>query len=285
MNRRQQRKLQERFFVGLMRLALAGAALVIILILAVVTVRGIGALSWEMLSQPPGSGYYMGGGGGILNAIAGSLLLALGATLLAMILAVPLVFFLHTYLRRGSRTAHLVRLTLDVMWGIPSIVYGAFGFALMVVLGLRASLLAGIITLALVVLPLMARTFDEIVSMTPRELRETTAALGATRLEFMSVLLRQTVPALTTAVLLAFGRAIGDAASVLFTAGYTNAMPQSLLRPVASLPLAIFFQLGTPYPEVQARAYASAFVLTVIILVISLLAQVSVARMGRNVIR
>lgn len=285
MNRRRQRKLQERFFVGLMRLALAGAAMVTILILAVVTVRGIGALSWEMLSQPPGSGYYMGGGGGILNAIAGSLLLALGATLLAMILAVPLVFFLHTYLMRGGRAAHLVRLTLDVMWGIPSIVYGAFGFALMVVLGLRASLLAGIITLALVVLPLMARTFDEIVSMTPRELRETTAALGATRLEFMSVLLRQTVPALTTAVLLAFGRAIGDAASVLFTAGYTNAMPQSLLRPVASLPLAIFFQLGTPYPDVQARAYASAFVLTVIILVISLLAHVSMARMGRNVIR
>ncbi len=285
MSRRQRRNLQELFFVGLMRLALAGAAVVIVLILGVVTVRGIGALSWEMLTQPPGSGYYMGGGGGILNAIAGSLLLAVGATLLAMILAVPLVFFLHTYLKRGGRAAHVVRLTLDVMWGIPSIVYGAFGFALMIMLGLRASLLAGIITLALVVLPLMARTFDEIVSMTPRELRETTAALGATRLEFLGVLLRQTVPALTTAVLLAFGRAIGDAASVLFTAGYTNAMPQSLLRPVASLPLAIFYQLGTPYPEVQARAYASAFVLTIIILAISLLAHVSMARMSRNVIR
>jgi len=285
MNRRRRRMIEEAIFVGLMRFSVVAAAAVVTLILGVVTMRGVAALSWEMLTQPPGSGYYMGGGGGILNAIAGSLLLALGATVLASLLAVPLVMFLHGYLKRGSRSASLLRLTLDVMWGIPSIVYGAFGFALMIFLGLRASLLAGIITLALVILPLMARTFDEIVTMSPRELRETTMALGATRWEFLGVLVRQTIPGLTTAVLLAFARGIGDAASVLFTAGYTNSMPHSLLRPVASLPLAIFFQLGTPFAEVRARAYAAAFVLTVMILVISLLAQLSMARLGRNVIR
>ena len=285
MTHRRRRQLEELLFLGVMRFSLVAAATVVTLILAIVTIRGIGALSWEMLTQPPGSGYYMGGGGGILNAIAGSLLLAIGATVLAMVLAVPLVLFLNTYLKRGSRIANLVRLTLDILWGIPSIVYGAFGFALMIFLGLRASLLAGIITLALVVLPLMARTFDEIVAMSPRDLRETTVALGATRLEYLGVLVRQTLPGLTTAILLAFARGIGDAASVLFTAGYTNAMPQSLLRPVASLPLAIFFQLGTPFPAVQARAYASAFVLTVIILVISLLAQLTIRRMGKHVIR
>ena len=285
MNRRRRRMIEEAIFVGLMRFSVVAAAAVVTLILGVVTMRGVAALSWEMLTQPPGSGYYMGGGGGILNAIAGSLLLALGATVLASLLAVPLVMFLHGYLKRGSRSASLLRLTLDVMWGIPSIVYGAFGFALMIFLGLRASLLAGIITLALVILPLMARTFDEIVTMSPRELCETTMALGATRWEFLGVLVRQTIPGLTTAVLLAFARGIGDAASVLFTAGYTNSMPHSLLRPVASLPLAIFFQLGTPFAEVRARAYAAAFVLTVMILVISLLAQLSMARLGRNVIR
>lgn len=285
MNRRRMRKMEETLFVALMRLSLIGAALILGLILAVVTLRGAGALSWEMLTQPPGSGYYMGGGGGILNAIAGSLLLAIGATILATVLAAPLVLFLHTYLKRSSRTANLVRLTLDVMWGIPSIVYGAFGFALMIYLGLRASLLAGIITLALVILPLMARTFDEVVGLSPGELRETTLSLGATRLEYLGVLARQTAPGLATAVLLAFGRGIGDAASVLFTAGYTNTMPQSLLRPVASLPLAIFFQLGTPFPEVQARAYASALVLTVIILTVSLLAHLCVSRLGRHTIR
>ena len=87
------------------------------------------------------------------------------------------------------------------------------------------------------------------------------------------------------ALLLAFGRGIGDAASVLFTAGYTDALPQSLTRPVASLPLAIFYQLSTPFPEVQARAYASALVLTILILAVSLLAQLSARRLGKHVIR
>lgn len=278
------RKYEERFFIWSMRAALAAAGTVLLLILAVIFWRGVGALSWEMVSQPPQAAYYLGGGGGILNAIVGSLYLAAGSTLVAVVLAVPVVLYLHGYLGNGRR-ASLVRLTLDIMWGIPSIVYGAFAFALMIFLGLRASLLAGIIGLALVVLPIMARTFDEVVTLAPKQLRETTLALGATRLEFLGILLRQTIPGLVTAVLLAFGRGIGDAASVLFTAGYTDRMPESLLQPVASLPLAIFFQLGTPFPEVQARAYASALVLTGIILGISLLAHLSLNRLGRNVIR
>ena len=270
--------------MGLMRGSVVCAAAVLLLILIVIFWRGIAALSWEMITKPPEAGFYMGGGGGILNAIMGSLYLALGATVVATLLAVPLVLYMNGYLGNGRR-AGLVRLSLDVMWGIPSIVYGAFAFALMIFLGMRASLLAGIIALALVVLPILARTFDEVVRLTPRHLAETTYALGATRLEYLGMLLRQTVPGLITAVLLAFGRGIGDAAAVLFTAGYTDNMPESLLRPVASLPLAIFFQLGTPFPDVQARAYASALVLTVIILGISLLAHVIKARLGRHVLR
>ncbi len=282
MNRR--RKLEERFFTWLMRASLAVAAAVLLLILFVILGRGIEALSWEMILQPPQAGFYSGGGGGILNAIVGSLYLAAGATLVATLSAVPLVLYLNGYLGNGRR-AGLVRLSLDIMWGIPSIVYGAFAFAVMIFLGLRASLLAGIIALALVVLPILARTFDEVVRLAPHQLAESTYALGATRLEFLGILLRQTMPGMVTAVLLAFGRGIGDAASVLFTAGYTDNMPNSLLRPVASLPLAIFFQLSTPFPEVQARAYASALVLTVLILGISLLAHLVMTRLGRYVIR
>ncbi len=282
MNRR--RKVEEKVFIGLMQASLAMAAVVLLLIFLVIFWRGIGALSWEMISKPPEAGFYLGGGGGILNAIAGSLYLAIGATLVATLLAAPLVLYVNGYLGNGRR-AGLVRLSLDIMWGIPSIVYGAFAFALMIFLGMRASLLAGIIALALVVLPILARTFDEVVRLTPRHLAETAYALGATRLEYLGILLRQTVPGLITAVLLAFGRGIGDAASVLFTAGYTDSMPESLLRPVASLPMAIFFQLGTPFPEVQARAYASALVLTVLILGISLLAHLVMTRLGRHVIR
>ncbi len=284
MNHKQRRKWEARLFAGLMWLSVLAALIVLGLILLTITWRGIGALSWEMISQPPAGNYYLGGEGGILNAILGSLYLATGATLLALVLALPLVLYLHAY-SRSARLAQFIRLTLDVMWGVPSIVYGAFGFSLMIMLGLRASLLAGIITLALVVLPILARTLDEVLSLVPRELNEITLALGTTRFELIGVLLRQTIPGLLTALLLAFGRGIGDAASVLFTAGYTDKMPESLLRPVASLPLAIFFQLGTPFPAVQARAYASALVLTVLILAISLLAHWTVARVGKHVIR
>lgn len=284
MRSRRRRKREERFFLLLMRFFVGTAAALLGLILLVIVWRGLDALSWEMVSQPPRGGFYLGGEGGILNAIVGSLYLASGATLLAALVAVPVVFFLHVYAGR-SRVANTVRLALDIMWGIPSIVYGAFGFALMTFLGLRASLLAGILTLALVVLPILARTFDEIVALAPAQLREITLSLGTTRLEFLGVLLRQTLPGLLTALLLAFGRGIGDAASVLFTAGYTDSMPESLLRPVASLPLAVFFQLSTPFPEVQARAYASALVLTVLVLTISFLAHLIMSRLGRHVIR
>jgi phosphate transport system permease protein len=284
MNRKQRRKWEERFFHGLMWLSVAIAIAVLGMILVTITWRGMGALNWQMVTQSPKGGFYMGKEGGIANAIVGSLYLAAGATSLALVLALPLVLYLHAYARR-SQLAQLIRLTLDVMWGIPSIVYGAFGFSLMIYLGLRASLLAGIITLALVVLPILARTLDEVMSLVPEELTEITLALGTTRFELIGMLLRQTIPGLLTAILLAFGRGIGDAASVLFTAGYTDNMPESLFRPVASLPLAIFFQLSTPFPAVQARAYASALVLTIIILAISLAGHLTLNRLGRNVIR
>jgi phosphate transport system permease protein len=95
----------------------------------------------------------------------------------------------------------------------------------------------------------------------------------------------QALPGVTSAVLLAFGRGIGDAASVLFTAGYTDHLPTSLLRPVASLPLAVFFQLATPFPAVQERAYASALVLTAMVLIISILSRLASNRLSRYVVK
>ena len=171
------------------------------------------------------------------------------------------------------------------MWGIPSIVYGAFGFSLMLMMGVRASLLAGIVTVAFVALPILARTFDEVLMLVPKELRESTLSLGTTRLEMLGMLLRQTLPGLLTAVLLAFGRAIGDGAAPMFTAGYTDRLPSGLGQPVATLPLSIFFQLSAPFQSVQTRAYASALILTFIILTISFLAQYTSRKLGRNVIR
>jgi phosphate transport system permease protein len=255
------------------------------LILATVVVKGLPALNLAMLTQVPQGGYYLGKEGGILNAITGSLALAGGATFLSFFLSLPVVLYLQLF-ARDARFVHLARLSLDVLWGVPSIVYGAFGFTLMLLLGLRASLLGGIIALALLELPILVRAMEEVMSMVPFELKEASYALGATRLETaLRVVVRQTAPGLLTALLLAFGRGMGDAASVLFTAGYTDRLPTSLLRPVASLPLAVFFQLGTPFPEVQQRAYASALVLTVIVLIISLSARLLTRRLTRHVIR
>jgi len=257
----------------------------LVFILITIVVKGLPALNLDMLTQTPKGGFYLGKAGGILNAIVGSLYLATGATILALMVSIPIVLYLTTYAHR-SRLAGSMRLSLDVMWGIPSIVYGAFAFIVMLAIGMRASLLAGIIVLALIEIPIMVRAMDEVIRSVPHELREASYSLGATRLETASkVVLRQALPGIVTAILLAFGRGIGDAAAVLFTAGYTDRMPDGLLRPVASLPLAVFFQLGTPFPEVQQRAYASALVLTIMVLLISLGSRLLARRLSRNVIK
>jgi len=135
---------------------------------------------------------------------------------------------------------------------------------------IRASLLGGIITLAILMLPLMTRSMEEVIRLVPAELREASYSLGATRFETtFKVLFKQALPGILIAILVAFGRGIGDAASILFTAGYTDSIPTSLLDPVASLPLAVFFQLSTPVPEVQQRAYAAAIILLGIILIVT----------------
>jgi len=270
-------------------LMIASTALVVgclLLIVGTVIWKGLPALNLAMITQIPKGGYYLGKEGGILNAIVGSLYLALGATALAFVLSLPVVIFLNVYCAKRSRLAALTRFSFDVLWGIPSIVYGAFGFVIMVYLRMRASLLAGIITVALVELPIMSRAIDEVFRMVPRELKEASYSLGATRLETsLKVLLRQCLPGILTGVLVALGRGIGDAASVLFTAGFTDRIPTSLGQPAATLPLAIFFQLGTPFREVQQRAYASAAILTILILAISLLVRLLGRRYAKHIIR
>jgi phosphate transport system permease protein len=178
------------------------------------------------------------------------------------------------YLVKLKRTQNTIRYFLDALWGIPSIVYGAFGFTAMLFLGMNSSLIAGILTVALLITPIMVRTFDEVLSTIPKGLHEASLALGSTKTEMAyKVLFKQGFSGFITAILLSFGRGIGDAASVLFTAGYTDLIPVNLDEPAATLPLAIFFQLGSPIPEVRERAFASATILTVIILVISLVAR------------
>jgi len=279
------RKFEEAFFKGLMVTSLVLVLGVLTGILLVIVWRGASSLSLSMLIQTPKGGFYLGKEGGIANAIVGSLCLSFGASLLAFLLSLPIAFALQKEYT-GRRLARFTRLSLDILWGIPSIVYGAFGFIVMVYFGLRASLLGGIIALVFLMLPIMTRSIEEVIRMIPPELKETSYALGTTRIETtLNVVLRQALPGIVTAVLLAFGRGIGDAASILFTAGYTDYLPRSLLDPVASLPLAVFFQVATPIPEVQARAYASALVLLVIVLLVSLVSRLLGRRFSKHIVR
>jgi phosphate transport system permease protein len=280
------RILEERFFKVLM----IGSTFIVVgslfALFLVVVLKGAPALSLSMITQTPKGGYYLGKEGGVLNAIVGSLCLGIGATVLALIIALPAALFLQKDYIGRSRFATVTRLSLDVLWGVPSIVYGAFGFIIMVYLGIRASLLGGIIVLTMLELPIMVRALDEVVRRVPQELKDESYAMGATRLETtIKIVCRQILPGAVTAVLLAFGRGIGDAASILFTTGYTDRLPHSLLDPVASLPLAVFFQLGTPFPEVQQRAYASAVILLVIVLLLSIISRLLVRKFTKYVIR
>lgn len=280
------RRLEENIFKALMVASTFVVVTSLVLIIGTILVKGLPALSLDMVTKAPTGGYYLGGGGGVLNAIVGSLLLAAGASVVSVILGLPVALYMNVYCARTSRLMAIIRMSLDVLSGVPSIVYGAFGFAIMLFLGIKASLLGGIIAISLLIMPTMIRAIDEVVRLVPRELMEASYSVGANRFETVfKVVARQTLPGIISAVLLGFGRGIGDAAAVLFTTGFTDRISFSLLEPVATLPLAIFFQLGTPLPEVQQRAYASALILTIIILVLSLSARFLVSRYGRHAIK
>jgi phosphate transport system permease protein len=279
------RKWEERVFRVLMAVSTFIVLGSLLMILGTVVIKALPALNLDMITRTPEGGFYLGKAGGIKNAILGSLYLASGATLLAVLLSLPIALYINTYSMRSKAWAVQVRFFLDVLWGVPSIVYGAFGFIVMTLLGMRASLLAGILTVALLELPIMARAMDEVIRLVPSALIDASASLGASRLQTaLRVVLRQSLPGILTAMLIAFGRGIGDAASVLFTAGFTDHVPTSLTQPAATLSLAIFFQLGSPIPEVRERAYASAAVLTLIILLVSLAARALSRKLRKHII-
>ncbi|MBF0531942.1 MAG: phosphate ABC transporter permease PstA [Candidatus Omnitrophica bacterium] len=280
------RYIEENIFKFLMAVSGLLIISVLLLILGTIAYKGLPYLSWEMVTQPPQNGYYLGKGGGILNAILGSLYLTGGATVLALLISLPVTLYLNVYAKKDSVSVYVTRFVFDVLWGIPSIVYGAFGFTLMLFWGMQASLFAGIITVTFLILPIMTRSMDEIIRMVPGPLLDASYGLGATRWETAwKVVVRQALPGISTAVLMAFGRGIGDAASLIFTAGFTDALPSSLGRPAATLPLAIFFQFSSPVPQVQGRAYAAALILTLIILGVSFASRFLTKRFTRHIVR
>ena len=279
------KNIKEKIAKTLMWCSMIIALGVVVSVIWTIFSKGWKAMSWEMVSSLPGGGFYIGKEGGFLNAIVGSLYIVGASTVLGLLVSVPTVFYLNIYLKPDSKIAYLARLAFDVLFGVPSIVYGAFAFTIMIFLGLRTSLLGGIIVITLLIIPIFIRTMDESTRAFPREILDATYSLGATRWETLKVVLRQIAPGIATATLLSIGRAIGDAAAVMFTAGYTDSIPTSLSQPAATLPLAVFFQLSSPIPEVVDRAYAAALVLTIIVLILSISGRFITNKFSKNKIQ
>lgn len=261
--------IEEKVVKALMWVSVSLVILVVASIICTIFVKGFGSLSWDMVTKVPGRNWNTTDDGGFINAIWGSIIVVAPATLIAMVVSIPVVFYMNLYRRRSNWLSYVARLAYDVLYGIPSIVYGAFAFMIMVMVGMRASVLGGIIVSTLLIIPMFIRNGDEISKSVPDDMIDAAYSLGSTKWETLKVVVRQVLPGMATATLLAVGKAIGDAAAVMFTAGFSDSMASSLSSPTATLPLAIFNWVTMPDPF-PGRAYAAALVLTVIVLILSL---------------
>lgn len=261
--------IEEKVVKALMWVSVSLVILVVASIICTIFVKGFGSLSLDMVTKVPGRNWNTTDDGGFINAIWGSVIVVAPATFIAMVVSIPVVFYMNLYRRRSNWLSYVARLAYDVLYGIPSIVYGAFAFMIMVMVGMRASVLGGIIVSTLLIIPMFIRNGDEISKSVPDDMIDAAYSLGATKWETLKVVVRQVLPGMATATLLAVGKAIGDAAAVMFTAGFSDSMATSLSSPTATLPLAIFNWVTMPDPF-PGRAYAAALVLTVIVLILSL---------------
>jgi phosphate transport system permease protein len=248
-----------------------GAALLIVAAFAWIVgdlVRhGIGHLSLSFLTDSPASAGRAGGIGPILASTCLILLVCLAAS---VPLGLATAVFLAEYTTRDDTAGRLVRRSLDVLAGVPSIVFGLFGNAVFCVyLGLGFSIWSGGLTLACMVLPLVIRVTEEGLRAVPREYRLGAAALGLSRTAtLVHLLLPAAVPALVVGVVLGIGRALAETAALIFTSGYVDRWPESLLDSGRALSVHIF-DLSMNVPGGDANAYASALVLVALLFVIN----------------
>lgn len=260
-------------------LLLGGATL---WILGTVLARGLSALSWDLIAHGT-----VGTGGGLLNAIEGTILLGLGGILLA----IPPGLAAGVYLAEFDNGffAPILRFFADVLVGVPSIVIGYFGYVTMVeILGWGFSIAAGSISLAIIALPYIARASEMAIRQVPRDLRDAARALGANdRRVILDICLPVAMPGILTGILLALAIAIGETAPLLYTAGWSNFLWSGKLthEPVGYLTYAIWAFITEPFASAHALAYAAAFLVTMFALLVSIFSRLMLdqsARRGRR---
>jgi phosphate transport system permease protein len=260
--------------VGVWTLRLLAYAIVLAIALVVgdVLLHGLGAMSWEFLTTMPRRA---GAEGGILPAIVGTLLLVLGTSLVALPIGMGAAIYLSEYARDG-RLTRVIRLGIVTLAGVPSIVFGLFGLALFVIyLELHTSLLAGSLTLALMILPVIIVSSEEALRSVPQALRDASLALGATRWQTIwHNVLPYGLPGMLTGSILGIARAAGETAPILLTAAafYRPRLPSSALEPVMALPYHLYI-LATQHPDaalVRPKQYGTALTLMILVLGVNL---------------
>ena len=272
------RRLLSGVMIGLMGLAMLIATCLLLAVLGYVLLQGGGALTPDFLlhtPRPVGEP-----GGGMANAIVGTLVLVALAGLVGLPVGIATGIFLAEYGRSG-RLGTLVRFTIDVLTGIPSITLGLFAYSL-VVLPMRSfSALAGGAALAILMLPTVARATEEMLRLVPDSLREAGLALGIPRWKTtIRLILPTALGGILTGALLAIARAAGETAPLLFTAFGNRSWSWDLGRPIAALPLQIFAYAISPYDDWHRQAWAGALVLVGLVLALSVGARLLAARSG-----
>jgi phosphate transport system permease protein len=258
------RRLSNGLALGLITLAALIVTVPLFLILATVVFRGIGELNWAFLTQipkPVGEE-----GGGMANAIAGSIALLGVASLIGVPLGIGAGVFLAEYGR--NKWGNIVRFTADVLNGVPSIVIGLTAYALVVVVQKHFSLLAGSVALGIMMIPTICRTTEEVLLLVPQSIREAALGLGIPRWRtIVSVVLRTASAGIVTSIMLAFARIAGETAPLVFTAFGNMYWNMKLNQPTAALPLQIYTYAVMPYDQAHRQAWTGALVLISMIMI------------------
>lgn len=270
MDPRARRRLRSNAMVALMGLAVIVAVLPLALILASLVLRGAQSLDVSFFTNRPAPVGETGGG--VAHAILGTLLMVGTAALVAIPLGIGAG--LHAREFRGTRLARATRFVADVLNGTPSIVVGILAWTWVVAVQGHFSAAAGSFALAVIMVPMVMRTTEELVALVPNELREAALALGYTRWRTMLVVvLRTAAPGLVTGSLLAVARVSGETAPLLFTALGSEYFSLDLDRPMAALPLVVYKYATGPYPEWHRLAWTASLVLIAVVLVLGLAAR------------
>ena len=278
MNLTARRKFLSGFVVFLCGLAVAVALVPLFFVFAYVLQKGFSSLNWDFFTKMPKP---VGeSGGGMANAMLGTLYLIAIASVLAIPVGVVAGVYLSEYGKKPFGS--LVRFTADVLNGVPSIVIGIFAYGLAVLPVKHFSALAGGLALGFMMVPIITRTTEELLNLVPGSLREGSLALGATRARAaFSVMVPAALPGIMTGILVALARIAGETAPLLFTAFNNRFFSARLDQPISSLPVQIYTYAVAPYEDWHRQAWAGALVLVGIVFICSLLARVATRRLER----